>query len=232
MAQNPITISIHQPNYIPWLGFFNKLLLSNTYVVFDDVQFPRGKDYANRNQIKTNNGKTWLTVPVIGKSNLKPWNQIEINKNGWVDKHLANIESFYRKTPYFDKYYPMIKVIYNQNHNLLIDLNLDLIICFLGFLDKTDINIILSSDIKTKLTGLDKILYILKNQKATHYISGSGDGSKRYINEQIFKDNNIELIWQNYQHPVYKQQFGEFIPYMSILDLLFNEGPNSKKYIL
>ena len=225
-----MVVSIHQPNYIPWLGFFNKILLSDTYVVFDDVQFPRGKDYANRNQIKTNNGKMWLTIPVIGKSDLKPWNQIEINKNGWVNKHLSNIESFYKKTPYFNEYYPEIKNIYLKDHNLLIDLTLDLIKHFLKILDK-EVKIVLSSDIKTDLKGLDKILYILKNLNATKYISGDGDGSKRYIDEKLFSDQGIELVWQNYKHPIYKQQFNEFIPYMSILDLLFNEGPNSKNII-
>ena len=225
-----MVVSIHQPNYIPWLGFFNKILLSDTYVVFDDVQFPRGKDYANRNQIKTNNGKMWLTVPVIGKSDLKPWNQIEINENGWVNKHLSNIESFYKKTPYFNEYYPEIKNIYLKDHNLLIDLTLDLIKHFLKILDK-EVKIVLSSDIKTDLKGLDKILYILKNLNTTKYISGDGDGSKRYIDEKLFSDQGIELVWQNYKHPIYKQQFNEFIPYMSILDLLFNEGPNSKNII-
>lgn len=224
-------VSIHQPNYIPWLGFFHKLLLSDTYVVFDDVQFPRGKDYANRNQIKTNNGKMWLTASVLGKKDLKPWNQIEINNNGWKEKHLNNIESFYKKTPYFKSYFLFLKRIYETDHKLLLNLNLDLIIFFLGCLDKTP-NIVLSSDIKTELTGLDKILYILKNQNATKYISGDGEGSKRYIDEQLFKNNNIELIWQNYKHPTYKQLYGEFIPYLSILDLLFNEGPNSKNIIL
>ena len=78
---------------------------------------------------------------------------------------------------------------------------------------------------------MDKILYILKHLQSTKYISGDGEGSKRYIDENLFKENNIELIWQNYKHPVYKQQFGEFIPYMSILDLIFNEGLNSKNII-
>jgi hypothetical protein len=224
-------ISIHQPNYIPWIGFFYKLLLSDTYIVFDDVQYPRGKDYANRNQIKTNNGKMWLTASVLDKKDLKPWNQVKINNNGWKEKHLSNIKSFYKKSPYFEKYYPMIEKIYNEEYDLLIDFNLDLIVYFLICLDK-NIKVELSSNIKTELTGLDKIMYILKNQKATKYISGDGEGSKRYIDEQLFKDNNIELIWQNYKHPTYKQLYGKFIPYLSILDLLFNEGPNSKDIIL
>ena len=122
------------------------------------------------------------------------------------------------------------KNIYLKDHNLLIDLTLDFIKHFLKILDK-EVKIVLSSDIKTDLKGLDKILYILKNLNATKYISGDGDGSKRYIDEKLFSDQGIELVWQNYKHPIYKQQFNEFIPYMSILDLLFNEGPNSKNII-
>jgi hypothetical protein len=221
---------IHQPNYIPWLGFFHKLLLSDIYVVFDDVQFPRGKDYANRNQIKTNNGKTWLTVPVIGKSDLKPWNQIKINQNNWRRKHLASIESFYKKTPYFDKYYPQLKEIYLKDQERLMDLNLDLIKYLSERLNK-ELRIVLSSDIKTNKSGLDKILHILKELNTTGYISGDGSGSRRYVDENLFEESGIKLIWQNYNHPKYKQQFGEFLPYMSIIDLLFNEGPESKNII-
>ena len=192
-------VSIHQPNYIPWLGFFHKILASDTYVIFDDVQFPRGKDYANRNEIKTNNGKMWLTASVLDKKSLKPWNQIEINNNGWKEKHLKNIKSFYQKSEYFDHYYDALEYIYSQNHKFLMELNLDLIIFFLAIFDKTNINIVTSSSIKTDLKGLDKILYILKTLKATKYISGNGEGSKRYIDEQLFKDNNIELVWQEYK---------------------------------
>ena len=104
--------------------------------------------------------------------------------------------------------------------------NYEEVIHFSGLIDVAE------SSIKTELTGLDKILYILKDQWATKYISGDGEGSKRYIDEQLFKDNNIELIWQNYKHPTYNQLHGDFIPYLSILDLLFNEGPNTKEIIL
>jgi len=224
-------VSIHQPNYIPWVGFFNKILSSNVYVVFDDVQFPRGKDYANRNQIKTNNGKKWLTVPVKGKSQLRPWNEIEINNNGWVEQHLSLLESFYKKSDYFTEYYPKLKDIYLKEHTKLIELNLDLIKYILKSLN-SDTDIIISSDIKTEKQGMEKILHILKELNTTTYISGSGDGSKRYIEEKLFEENNIKLIWQNYTQLEYKQQHGEFIPYMTILDLLFNHGPNSKRYIL
>ena len=175
----------------------------------------------------------WLTASVLGKGDLKPWNQVKINDNGWKEKHLNNIKSFYQKTPYFKNYYPLIEHIYKQKHEFLVNFNLDLIICFLGFLEHTP-NIILSSSVwgGRNLKGLNKILYILKNQKANEYISGDGEGSKRYIDEQLFKNNNIKLTWQNYKHPSYSQLYGDFISHLSILDLLFNEGPKSKDIIL
>jgi len=226
----PVTVSIHQPNYIPWLGFFEKVINSDIYVVFDDVQYPRGKDFANRNQIKTNNGKLWLTIPIKDKGSLKKWTDVEYIDNGWKDKHLKNIESFYKKSKYFEEYYSELVNIFSVQHDFLIDLNVDLI---RFVLDKLNIEtkIVFSSNIKTDKTGLEKIIHILKELKATHYISGAGDGSKRYIDENEFKNNNIELVWQDYKHPQYKQLHGEFIPYLTILDLLFNEGTNSRDII-
>ena len=192
--------SIHQPNYLPWLGFFNKVSQSDIYVVFDDVQYPMGKDFHNRNQIKTNNGKTWLTIPVVGKSERRKFNEIQIKDNGWNEKQL-------------------------------IDLNMDMNKWFFKLLD-IDTEIVYSSELcDNDLKGLDKIIYILKKINTTRYITSNGPGASRYIDENVFKNNNIELIWNEYKHPTYTQQFGEFTPYMSILDLLFNEGPNSKNII-
>ena len=106
-------VTIHQPNYLPWIGFFNKVLLSDVYVVYDDVQFPRSKEFGNRNKIKTNNGSLWLTLPVIGKSEFRNFNKIEINQNGWEKNHLSQIINFYKKSPFFDLYYLDIEKILN-----------------------------------------------------------------------------------------------------------------------
>ena len=224
-------VSIHQPNYLPWLGFFNKVSQSDIYVVFDDVQYPMGKDFHNRNQIKTNNGKTWLTIPVIGKSERRKFNEIQIKDNGWNEKHLNNIKNFYGKTKYFNDYYSDLEKFYTNTYDKLIDLNMDMNKWFFKLLD-IDTKIIYSSELcDNGLRGLDKIIYILKKINTTRYITSNGPGASRYIDESVFKNNNIELIWNEYTHPTYNQQFGEFIPYMSILDLLFNEGPNSKNII-
>ena len=225
-------VSIHQPNYLPWLGYFDKIARSDVFVIFDDVQYPRGKKgfFGNRNQIKTNTGKLWLTVPVIGRSEYKNFNEIGINYNGWNEKHIKNIENFYRKSSYFNEYYEDIKFHLLKEHKNISDLSSSLIIYFMSVLG-INTKLVYSSDFKTEKTGGDKILFILDELGATEYISGTGPGSLRYINEKDFDDRGIELIWQNYKHPEYSQLNGEFISHLSIIDLLFNNGDKSKEMI-
>ena len=224
-------VSIHQPNYLPWLGYFDKIKRSDYFVVFDNVQFPRGKNhFGHRNHIKTNTGSKWLTVSVKDKSSLKPFNIIEVNDT-WQEEHIRLIEAFYRKAPHFNEYYPSIKELILADYKSLSDLNLALIKYFLEVLE-IETKVLLSSEIcPEELVGLERILYIIDELQATEYISGTGPGSMRYIDEEAFFNRGVKLTWQHYKHPEYSQQYGEFIPYMSIIDLLFNEGPNSSNII-
>tara|TARA_R110001583_G_scaffold18703_6_gene74139 strand:+ start:2490 stop:3197 length:708 start_codon:yes stop_codon:yes gene_type:complete len=232
-----VIVSIHQPNYLPWLGYFNKIARSDVFVIFDDVQFPVGKKgfFGNRNQIKTNSGQLWLTVPVLDRSKCKNFNEIEINYNGWNDKHVKNIENFYRKSEYFDVYYKDIEsLLFQAEHyeDNFSKLSTELITYFMNVLD-INTKIMYSSEIckDVDLTGMDKIFYILEQLKADTYISSDGAGSRRYIKEEDFSDKNIKLIWQNFEHPTYKQMYGDFISHLSIVDLLFNCGDKSMEII-
>jgi hypothetical protein len=227
-------VSIHQPNYLPWLGFFDKIARSDIFVIFDNVQFPRGKQhFGHRNLIKTDKDPKWLTVSLNGKSEFKNFNEIEVNYNvKWNVDHINLIKNFYRKSKYYNLYFSNIETILNNQYKTLSDLNVELIKYFLSVLN-INTKILLSSELcPNEITGGERIMQILKKLNATKYISGTGPGSMRYINEQEFKDCNIELIWQEYKHPTYTQLHGEFKPYMCILDLLFNEGENSKGIIL
>lgn len=225
-------VSIHQPNYLPWLGFFDKIKQSDTFVIFDNVQFPRGKNhFGHRNLIRTNAESKWLTVPLIGKSAMKNFNEIEINYNGWNEEHLRLLKVFYSKAPYFEHYYPDLEKLLLTPYSNLHELNTKLILHFLNILEIKTTVMLCSEICPTEMIGGARIMEVLKTLKATKYISGTGPGSMRYINEQEFKDNNIELIWQHYQHPTYKQMYKPFIPYMGIVDLIFNEGQNSKNIV-
>lgn len=226
-------VSIHQPNYLPWLGFFDKVVKSDIFVVFDNVQFPRGKQhFGHRNLIKSSNGEgKWLTVPLVGKSDMKNFNEIEINYNGWNLDHLNLIKSFYFKSPYFNKYYPELESLLKKSHGTLSELNVELIKYLLSSL-VINTKVVLCSDIcGSEIVGSDRIMFLLKKLEATHYISGTGTGSMRYINESEFKENGIELRWQHYSHPMYKQLHGDFVSNLSVIDLLFNHGPYSKEIL-
>ena len=227
-------VSIHQPNYLPWLGYFNKISRSDIFVIFDDVQFPKGKTgfFGNRNKIKTNTGDMWLTVPVLDRSQYKKFNEIKINYDGWNHKHLVNIKNFYKKTPFFNLYYDDLENIILKEYDTISDLSTSLIKYFLIQLD-IDTEVVLSSTIckDSNLQGIDKIFYILESFPTDKYLTSDGPGSMRYINEEDFKEKNIELVWQKFHHPTYTQRFGEFKSHLSIIDLLFNYGDESRGYI-
>lgn len=225
-------LSIHQPNYLPWLGFFDKIKQSDIFVIFDNVQYPRGKNhFGNRNKIKIHNNSKWLTVPVLGKSEIKNFNQIGFKNLEWKEEHLRLLKVFYEKAPFFSEYYDSFAEELRKDFDNLSDQNTNLINYFLNELE-INTKVVLSSEIVDEsIAGADRIMTILDELNATKYITGSGPGSVRYINEDDFTSRGIELVWQHYDHPTYKQLHGDFIPYMNILDLLFNEGPNSKDII-
>lgn len=223
--------SIHQPNFLPWVGFFNKILRSDVYVVFDDVQFPRGKDFAYRNKIKINNGTKWLSVPISNKSQLVPWNKAQISKTNWKTDHINSIHEAYRQSTHFETVFDELTKIYDNEYEYIIDLNLDFIKLILSKFNWNG-QIIKSSDLNINSTGLTKITDILQHLNITEYITGEGAGSKRYIEDHVFQELNIKLTYQNFNERVYTQLYGDFTSNLSIIDLLFNEGFDSKEIII
>jgi hypothetical protein len=224
-----IKVAIHQPNFMPWTGYFHKIGMVDKFVFFDDVQFPRGKTFGNRVRIKTKDGELWLTVPVLDKSDLTNFNSIKINNaTPWQRKMSKTIELSYKKARYFDRYFGSFNEVFMADYDKLIDLNIALIRYFATAIGlKADFY--LSSEINSglDLTAEGKIMNILRVLGAGLYVSGSGAGSRRYINEAQFEQEGMKIRWQVFVSPVYKQLWGEFIPDLSVLDLLFNCGDES-----
>ncbi len=220
-------VSIHQPNYIPWLGYFEKILSSDVFVFLDDVQYE--KNYLiNRNKIRTNDGSMWMTIPVNAKHDSLVNNVRIDNSKGWAEKHKKSIKINYAKSGFLQNYINFFNDLYERNFDLLIDINVEIILYsmkHLGISTKT----IFSSELHVDGTGSNRILNICKSLKADTYISGQF--GQNYLNLEDFKNNNIDIEFQNFVHPVYKQCYQPFIPNMSILDLLFNEGENSKNIL-
>lgn len=220
-------ISIRQPGYLPYVGFFKKIESSDIFVFLDDVQFEKN-DWDNRNKIKTIDGSAWLTIPVIHKFGLK-LNEITIaNNQDWNNKHRKTIDTNYQKAEFFNDYWKDIESILNKRWEKLIDLNFEFIKYFMKKLEITTPTI-KSSELKIEQTGSERLLKICEKLNADTYLSG--ELGRNYLNEEIFLENNIEIIYEKFIHPVYRQIHGEFLPNMAIIDLIFNEGKNASKIL-
>jgi hypothetical protein len=225
--------SIHQPNFLPWIGLFHKISLSDVFIAFDDVQFPVGKNFGSRVLIRNFNNSFWVNIPVEKRSELPAFNKVRIREDGmWKKKLLKKIEFSYGKSEYFKDYFPFFSDLIIEEREILSEFNLNIIKKIserLGLRAK----IIRSSEIDEAggKNGFDKIIALLKKVNADVYISGRGKGSAKYINDDAMSEAGIRLEWQVFNHPVYRQVGNGFIENLSVIDLLFNEGPKSFEII-
>ena len=209
------------------MGLIQKIFSSDIFVVFDDVQLVRGKSFVTRTQIKTSGGPKWLTIPVHNKNDFLPINQIKINNDiSWQDDHWNKIAENYNKTGFFSDYGEVVKNTIYQKWENLTEMNNAIINQILKSL-KIKRKIQFSSELNVEGTGVTKIMNIIKAVGGDEYLSGMGKGSLRYIqgNERVFEENEIKLTFQKFAHPKYPQLHGEFVPNLSILDAIFNIGP-------
>tara|TARA_B100000686_G_scaffold343152_1_gene423475 strand:+ start:3271 stop:3963 length:693 start_codon:yes stop_codon:yes gene_type:complete len=218
-------ISILQPSYLPWLGYFDQMARSDAFVFLDDVQFTR-RDWRNRNKIRVPEGWTWLTVPITQKGKYEQTlveTKIDCS-TPWIEKHLKTVRSHYSKTPNFDLYFPPLESILSKRHGNLIDLCLETSLWLKDVLGiKT--TIFRSSELLVEGLKGDRILNICRKLGATHYLSG--DSARGYLSEDDFSRYNITLEYQEYKHPKYSQRYPGFEAHLSVVDLLFNCGENS-----
>jgi hypothetical protein len=225
------TVVIHQPDFIPYLGFFHRLLHADLFIVLDDVQFVKSNNsWTHRDKIKTQNGEKWLTISVNKAPRNTKINEIVLNTNvDWKTQHLQLIKHNYRKAPYFDEMYPYLENLYSKEIETLSEFNMESIY-MLNELFDIKVDIVFSSSLKTTTTKSERLVELLKQVDATHYLSGVG--ARDYHDDEPFDKANIEVIWQEFKHPVYLQLHGEFIPYLSSIDLLFNCGIKNSREIL
>jgi|688.fasta_scaffold208532_2 hypothetical protein len=219
--------SIMQPTFMPWLGYFNIIKSSDIFVFLDDVQFEK-RSWQQRNKILINKKEGYLTIPTISKSrfNQKINEVIMDNDQQWKIKHIKTLKNNYSKHEYFDQTFSIINAIYQNNYEKLLDLNVNFIKSVLNFLS-IETKIIFSSQFNLSSSKENRILELCKIIKAKKYISPIG--SKIYLKDgEIFKKNNIELEYIDYQYKVYKQKkIEKFVPRLSVIDAMFNLGKNT-----
>lgn len=207
---------------MPWLGFFHRWAKSDLYIVLDDVQFLR-RGWHHRDKIKTTNGPAWLTLPVKKKGRYEQLiKDVELDtEHDWRRKHLATIEAAYKKAPNFDRYFRTLKSIYDKEHRLMAELNMEILL-FMASELAVKTKVAYSSEYGVPGTSTEKLLNLVKKAGGTTYLSGAG--AKDYLDEALFNKNGVEVEWQKFGHPVYKQLHGEFVPMMSALDYVMMMG--------
>lgn len=223
-------LTAHQPTYLPWLGLFHKIAIADAFCYFDDVQYQK-KDWNNRNTLKGPNGEFWMTVPVKSKNHFdKKVGEIEINNaSKWRKKHLKSLELNYQSAPYFDHYIDFFRDCYSREWQRLSDLNEYILKWFLDVLN-IKVKYYKMSEIGFNGSKNDLVLDMCRKLDATCYVFGKL--GKDYADIRKFNQQGIKVYFQEYCHPIYQQLFKDFVPYLSAVDLLFNEGPNSLDVIM
>lgn len=224
-------VGILQPGYLPWLGFFEQLLYSDEFVLYDDVQYDKN-GWRNRNRVKGPQGPVWLTVPVQTKSLGQPLiNQVPINPTqpNWPQKHLGSLRQFYGKAPFFKDYFPALQETLAQPWEKLIDLDRELIVLLAGWLG-IHTPLILSSQLDCPHDDpSERLILILKKLEADIFYEGAS--GQNYLDLKKFEDVGLQVVFQDYQPKPYPQQYGGFQPFLSVVDLIFNCGPESKNQL-
>jgi len=213
-------ISIHQPAYLPWLGYFEKINRSNIFIYLDTVQLEKNS-YTYRNKIKTPQGSTWLTIPLITKGHISnSIGDIRIdNSQIWKKKHLKNIFFNYKKAKFFEELYPKIELLFEEDFDLFSDLAYQHLVFWLNELN-IQTKIVKSSTLDIETKKSDLVLDLCSKFSASKYLSGAL--GKDYLNEGDFVQRDIQIEYQNYSHPVYHQLNGDFLPNMGIVDFWMN----------
>jgi hypothetical protein len=224
---------ILQPSYIPWRGYFDQINRADVFVFYDDVQYDK-HGWRNRNQIKTSRGRQWLTIPVHSHAVVEksiPIKQVEIDwTKPWNTSHWKALTFAYGRSPFFRDYTVLLEPFYQRHDVYLADFTIELTIALARTLGIGHTRFIRSSELVATGQKTDRLIQMLVQLGAKHYISGPS--AKDYIEKEKFASAGITLEYMDYNYPEYPQLFAPFDPNLSILDLLFMTGPDALHYIV
>lgn len=223
-------VGIIQSNYIPWKGYFDFIHMVDEFILFDDVQYTR-RDWRNRNKIKTRNGPVWLTIPVQVKGNFSiPINQVQVSDPGWSRNHWETIRRNYTQTPFFHEYEDLFAELYlGCEEAFLSRINRRFIDAILGILGiRTRVSF--SMDYQIVEGKTERLVSLCEQAGAEIYLSGPA--AKDYLDEDLFARAGIRVEYMDYSdYPAYEQAFPPFEHGVSIIDLIFSEGPRATSFM-
>jgi hypothetical protein len=223
-------VATNQPYFAPYPGFFQKMQLSDVMVILDSVQFPRGTTWITRNRFKNDQGTLWMTIPVWKKGlGLQKINQVQIYKEGhWRYKHLKSILTAYGHAPYLPDHESWLETIFSARFKRIVDMNLKIIHHMKNFL-QIETELILVSTLGIAAQGLPLLAGVCKKLGASTYLAQTG--AKKYLDKDLFNGYGIQLKYFKPVTPVYPQLWGDFIPDLSTLDVIFNCGAMARDLV-
>lgn len=226
-----MNVVILQPSYIPWRGYFDQIRRADVFIFYDDVQYDK-HGWRNRNQIKTHQGKQWLTIPVHtkGVTNGTVIKDVRIDwTKPWAKNHLKSVSFAYGKAPCFEAYVPLLESFFARRDEFLADFTIETSMILARELGFTSTRFMRSSEMpEIRGQKTDRVIHILKRVGATHYICGPSASS--YMEPEKFDAAGITFEYMEYRYPEYLQLYPPYDPYVSVLDLLFMAGKDSSLY--
>ena len=226
------TVVIHQPDFLPHLAFFHRLLHADLWIALDHVQFTKGGSdcWTYRDKIKTPDRGKWLVLTVNKCPLHTAINEVTLSRTiDWKTRNLNQIKENYRKAQFFKTVFPYVEALYGCPYEKMVDFNMQSIRMLLELFD-IEIEVCFSSSLNPKAKSNEMLVDLLRKVDARMYLSGIG--AKDYFDRAPFEEARIEVVWQEFKHPAYPQISGEFVPYLSSIDLFFNCGIEKAREIL
>lgn len=222
-------VAIHQPNYLPWAGFFHKMALADVFVILDTAQFTKN-GYQNRVGIKTPKGTEWLTQPVkLSDGAFKPTREVTFADALWRKKHIKTLQVNYARADYFKDYFSDLSAIITAADESLCDCNIALI-RWIALVMDIRVPVVLASSCPSSLTRTERLVELVRWAGGTTYLSGRG--GMKYQSMEVFEEAGIRVDLVSFETTPYRQLWGDFVPGLSVVDLLFNCGPGGRKLVL
>lgn len=225
-------VAIVQSNYIPWKGYFDLINSVDEFILYDDVQYTK-RDWRNRNIVKTKEGLKWLSIPVETKGKFyQKINETKISNHTWAEQHWKTLCHAYSKAEFFKEYKDIVEETYRicSQEQYLSKVNYEFLTLICRILNiKTKISWSTDYFVSTNEKN-ERLIMLCKAVGAEEYISGPA--AQSYIKPELFESENIKLSYIDYSsYSVYRQMYGEFVHGVTILDLIFNEGPNASRFM-
>lgn len=217
-----------QPGYLPWLGFFDQVRRADVFIYLDDVQFDKN-GWRNRNRIKARGGPVWLTVPVRAGGRPRLDTVAVDTRQNWARKHVATLTQLYARAPFARRYLPELgDLLLGRPWDNLVELDLAVTARLLAWLG-LERHILRASDLEVEGDRSERLVNFCRRVGADHYLSGAA--ARSYLDVPLFEAAGIAVEWQDYNHPVYPQINGPFMPFLSVIDLILNCGDDSLEIV-